>query len=181
MLRRREGRRHVSNSSNASCRCVFFAAVVLLLQLVGKGSAKSAGGAGGAHRHPINLPRPLLLEAEAHGSLEATKEEKKRKECHSTLGRLSQIASFAVPDDSTKRHRLHMPRITGLRRPDCVSGWSDCHLMRDVKMAVAGAMAGAIATGGQKQNCLVCTTFCCCCLCEIDTNALMSFHVCEAG
>ncbi|CAN0020019.1 unnamed protein product [Ectocarpus sp. 4 AP-2014] len=146
MLRRGEGRKHVSNRSNASCRCVFFAAVLLLLQLVGKGSAKSAGGAGGAHRHPTNPQRPPLLEAEAHGSLEATKEEKKRKECHSTLGRLSRVASFAVPDDATKQHRLHVPRITGLRRPDCLSGGSDCHLVRDVKMAVAGAMAGAIAT-----------------------------------
>lgn len=134
MLRRR---RHVTNSSNASCRSVFFAAVVLLLQLVGKGSAKPAGGVGGPRRHPTNPQRPPLLEAEAHGSLEATKEDKKKKECHSTLGRLSQIASFAVADDGTEQHRLHMPRITGLRRPDCLVRWQQatricCKSLREV-------------------------------------------------
>ncbi|CAN0171977.1 unnamed protein product, partial [Ectocarpus fasciculatus] len=149
MPRRREARSSSSSGSRGktSCRCVFFAAaILLLLQLVGKGSAKSEAG-GGAHRHPANPQRPPLLQAEAYGSLEArTEEKKKKKGCGSSLGRRSQQASFALADDDTKQHRLHMPRITGLRRPDCLSGGSDCHLVRDVKMAVAGAMAGAIAT-----------------------------------
>ncbi|CAN0432074.1 unnamed protein product, partial [Pylaiella littoralis] len=152
-------RRGVRNSnSREGCRrsntsAWFFSSILLVLLLGSRDSAASAEAAaaaaaavGGANRCGSNPETPPAAAAKptakAHRFPAAARKQK------GTGGRAPyQVsAGFATVSRNSDESPLNMPRIAVMRRPEWLSGGEGHGLVRDLKMAVAGALAGAIAT-----------------------------------